>query len=307
MNNHVIILDPSQIYTDAICRLLYEVGVYNTSTALTPEQFVTMEPALENASLIILDIMFPTSEQGFQVLKRLKENPRFVKTPVIIITERAQAEVEKGLSEYPVAEYIEKPYSPEHLLEILNTLLTKWGDTAYDFSKISPVQLTPAAYIERELKVATRLGLPLSLLVISPLSAIPVQSANGSLDEGCLVPPLVRNIVQGNLRAIDQVFLNGNDEILAVLPATDGDGAEKALEKIVNEVKQHLLNEDMKNCGNYYGVTVSFPQDGSTLDELMQSAFSMINSKKQLEKLSSNLDKQMARGHYIYKKTQKYM
>lgn len=304
MDPHVIILDSSQIYTDALCRLLYKAGVYNISKAHTLEQFLIMEPALERAALILMDIQFPTEEQGLAVLRHLKSNPKYTGTPVVVLTERNRPQVEKKLKDYPIAQFIQKPYKPEHLMKVLDALLVKVEDPVCDFSTAESVQLTPAAYIQRELKVAARLNLCVSLIVISPLD--PASSAAPRRREkGCLSP--VRHIVQKNLRSIDQVFLSGTNEILAVLSATDEEGAETVLEKIVAEVAMNFNNKEMEHCGNFYGVSVTFPQDGNTLDALMQKAFSMISSKRQLERLSATLDTQMAGGHYIYKKIRRYL
>lgn len=310
MNGDIIIMDSSQIYIDTFCRLLYEIGIYNTLTARSYEQYLMLEINLEKADLIILDIAFPTQSEGLQTLKRIRANPKLRNVPVIIVTEMRRSDVREELSLYNISDYIEKPFKPEHLLASIHILTTKEEveeGPAYDFSNAGAVKLTATAYIERELQVAARLASPLSLLVISPKTAPPKEAVSvQEFEESFPLPQLVRNIVQKHLRSIDQVFLNENDDILAVLPATDSEGAEKALEKIINEVKEHMPPEEAPHSGDYYGVAVSYPQEGKTLDELMQKAFSVINSKKQLERLSSQLSKRMSNAHFVYKKTQRY-
>lgn len=310
MKGEIVILDSSQIYIDTFCRLLYEIGVFTTVTARTYEQFLMREINLEKAAVILLDIAFPTQTEGLHVLKRIRANPKLQTVPVIIVTEMRQSDIREDLTSYAIAHFIEKPFKPELLLSAVNMLLIheeKEEVPAHDFSNAPIVRLSANDYIEREIQVAARLNSPLSLIVISPKNTVKKAVVSvKEFEESCPLPQVVRDTVQKNLRSIDQVFLNENQEILAVLPATDAEGAEKALEKIISEVKEHLPTQELPNCSDYYGVAVSYPKEGKTLDELMQSAFAMINSKKELDKISSRLNKRMANSSFVYRKTRKY-
>lgn len=85
----------------------------------------------ENPDLMILDLMMPKMD-GFAVCKELQE-PRWSKykdIPILIFTSvredasRRRYELETGL-ELEVDDYVEKPMSPEVLLERVGTLIKK--------------------------------------------------------------------------------------------------------------------------------------------------------------------------------------
>ena len=74
--------------------------------------------------LIILDVMLPQMD-GFEVCKRVKQNPKFAATPVIMLTARGE-EVDRivGL-ELGADDYIVKPFSPRELLLRIKAILKR--------------------------------------------------------------------------------------------------------------------------------------------------------------------------------------
>ncbi len=77
--------------------------------------------------LIILDLLMPKKD-GFAVVRELRENPKYAKIPILILTSvredasRRRYELETGLA-MDVQDYVEKPISPMDLLDRVNTLL----------------------------------------------------------------------------------------------------------------------------------------------------------------------------------------
>jgi len=81
----------------------------------------------ENPDLILLDIIMPV-EDGFTAAEQLKQDPQLSKIPVIMLTSfssRGQAtSIPRGRGFSLEAEdYIEKPVSPEELLDRVNQYL----------------------------------------------------------------------------------------------------------------------------------------------------------------------------------------
>jgi DNA-binding response OmpR family regulator len=65
-------------------------------------------------SLAVLDVMMP-SLNGFEVTRRLREDPATREIPVILLTARAQeADVQEGF-DAGADDYIRKPFSPREL------------------------------------------------------------------------------------------------------------------------------------------------------------------------------------------------
>jgi len=72
--------------------------------------------------LILLDIMMPRVD-GYEVVRRLRADPDHASIPIIMLSAKAQdADVQKGV-DVGVNEYVTKPFSPPHLVEVVNKYL----------------------------------------------------------------------------------------------------------------------------------------------------------------------------------------
>ena len=81
----------------------------------------------EIPDLIVLDLLMPKKD-GFAVVRELRENPRYAGIPILILTSvredasRRRYELETGLA-MDVQDYVEKPVSPQDLLDRVKNLL----------------------------------------------------------------------------------------------------------------------------------------------------------------------------------------
>lgn len=76
----------------------------------------------EKIDLVILDIMLSTGINGFEVLERLKGNPKTKNVPVIVLTNLDSEE--KTAREIGVSEYLIKTnYTPVEVLKIVDKYL----------------------------------------------------------------------------------------------------------------------------------------------------------------------------------------
>ena len=79
---------------------------------------------MEVADLVILDVKMPGMD-GFEVLQRLRKDPRYARTPVIMLTSLGQeADVVRGFA-LGADDYILKPFSPTELSARVRRLLTR--------------------------------------------------------------------------------------------------------------------------------------------------------------------------------------
>ncbi|BDV42580.1 response regulator [Geotalea uraniireducens] len=91
-------------------------GVADGITAL--EEITRFRP-----DLIILDIMLPGMD-GFEVCRRIKENPESQHIPVIMLTaKKSSQDRERGMA-IGAAAYITKPFKSAKIMEIIQRLLT---------------------------------------------------------------------------------------------------------------------------------------------------------------------------------------
>jgi len=85
----------------------------------------------ENPDLILLDIIMPVKD-GFTAAEQFKKAPQLSKIPVIMLTSYSSR---KGETSIPVSrglkleaeDYVEKPVSPEELLNIVEQYLKRAG------------------------------------------------------------------------------------------------------------------------------------------------------------------------------------
>jgi two-component system, OmpR family, response regulator len=117
----IAIIDDDPDILDASSIVLTARG-YEAITATNPEDGykIIME---ENPDLIILDIMMNEPDDGFFLAQKLRaEN---VQTPIIMYTSISKAiGMDYAKSEMvPVDEFIEKPISPNQLIEKVEQLL----------------------------------------------------------------------------------------------------------------------------------------------------------------------------------------
>ena len=76
----------------------------------------------EDFDLVLLDVMMPEID-GFTVCRRIKEEPRTKEIPVIFLTAKGGGEALAEGFESGAIMYINKPFTANKLLTIVNTML----------------------------------------------------------------------------------------------------------------------------------------------------------------------------------------
>ncbi len=129
MAGKILVVDDDPDILEAVTLILESQGYEVVTARDGVEGLATLKA--ENPDLMILDLMMPKMD-GFGVCKELQD-PRWAKykkTPILILTSvreeasRRRYELETGL-ELDVDDYVEKPMSPDVLLERVRTLIKK--------------------------------------------------------------------------------------------------------------------------------------------------------------------------------------
>jgi len=129
MKGKILLVDDDPDILDAITMILESQG-YQVVTARDGVEGLANLKA-EKPDLMILDLLMPKMD-GFAVCKELQD-PRWAKyrdIPILILTSvreeasRRRYELETGL-ELDVDDYVEKPVSPDILLERVGRLIKK--------------------------------------------------------------------------------------------------------------------------------------------------------------------------------------
>lgn len=78
----------------------------------------------ERPDLVILDVRMPRMS-GYEVCRRLKENPQTASLPVVFLSAKGQdSEIQQGL-ESGAEEYILKPFAPDELIQQVRDILNR--------------------------------------------------------------------------------------------------------------------------------------------------------------------------------------
>ena len=110
----VMVVDDSLTVRKATTRMLVRAG-YQVITA--KDGLNALEKLADNTpNVMLLDIEMPRMD-GFELTKRLRDDPKFKTLPIIMITSRAAEKHRKFAMELGVNAYLGKPYQEEELLE----------------------------------------------------------------------------------------------------------------------------------------------------------------------------------------------
>lgn len=121
----ILVVDDDPDILDAITTIL-STQPYSIDTARDGIECVDKVRA-NVPDVIVLDLLMPMKD-GFAVVRELRDNPRYEKVPILILTSvredasRRRYELETGLA-MDVQDYLEKPVSPADLLERVSNLL----------------------------------------------------------------------------------------------------------------------------------------------------------------------------------------
>jgi len=85
---------------------------------------------VQRPDLILLDLMMPDLD-GWEVYRRLKEDPLLAPVPVIVVTARAQ-DIDRvlGLHVAHVDDYLSKPFTPKQLTDSVERILARRSATS---------------------------------------------------------------------------------------------------------------------------------------------------------------------------------
>jgi DNA-binding response OmpR family regulator len=126
----VLICDDEPYIVESVSYVVRKAG-YEPVVAEDGEE--ALEAGLrEKPELIFLDIMMPRMT-GYEVCRRLKEDPETRNTYIIMLTARGQEEDERKALEMGADEFMTKPFSPRKmrakLIEILGDGENSRGDS----------------------------------------------------------------------------------------------------------------------------------------------------------------------------------
>ncbi len=119
----ILIVEDDKFLRELIAKKLIKEG-YEVEEAIDGEDGVRKAKKIM-PDLILLDLILPGID-GFEVLKRIKEDEKTASIPVVILSNLGQKdEIEKGLNLGAVDFLIKAHFTPEEIVEKIKLVLAK--------------------------------------------------------------------------------------------------------------------------------------------------------------------------------------
>ncbi len=115
----VLLIDDEQFYFKLMRKALNEAE-YQLEYAKSGSEGLGKIPSFE-PEMLIVDLKLPEMD-GFQILERLRRDPKFSYIPVIVITSKDELSEKLRAFELGADDYLVKPFQPEELVARMGTL-----------------------------------------------------------------------------------------------------------------------------------------------------------------------------------------
>ncbi len=115
----VLLIDDEQFYFKLIQKALKEAD-YTLEYARSGSEGLAKIPSFE-PEMLIIDLKLPEPD-GFEILRRLRRDPKFSYVPVIVITSKDELSEKLRAFELGADDYLVKPFQPEELVARMGIL-----------------------------------------------------------------------------------------------------------------------------------------------------------------------------------------
>lgn len=264
----LLVVDDEPTNIQALGNLLkdeYRIRVANNGEKALA---LAAEDAPGRPDLILLDIQMPGID-GYEVCRRLKEDPRTSDIAVIFVTALDDARDEEHGLNLGAVDYIARPFNPAIVRARVNThvKLKRRTDLLEQYAMLDGLTGVPNRryfdeQLDRETRRSRREGKPLSLIMldIDHFKSFNDHYGHGAGDR-CL-QKVAETLALTLNRPGDTLYRYGGEEFVALLPCTDATGALEVGETLRNAIEALALPHARSATGPV--VTVSL--GAATLD-----------------------------------------
>jgi diguanylate cyclase (GGDEF)-like protein len=232
--------------------------------------------------LILLDIRMPEMD-GFEVIKRLKENDNTRYIPVIFVTAISEVTNEAMGFQLGAVDYITKPFHPHIVKARVKTHLElkRRGDVLEMLSSIDSLTGVPNRrrfdeFLQSEWRRVVRNKTSISLIMIDIDFFKQYNDKYGHAAGDECLKRVAQSLSDSIHRSHDLLARVGGEEFSVVLPETDFTGAAALAEKMRKDVEEiNILHEDSavaRHLTISLGVATAVPSTDSASGSLMEDA-----------------------------------
>lgn len=125
----VLLIDDEQFYFKLIRNTL-KAADYDLEYARSGSEGLSKIPSYD-PEMLIVDLKLPEMD-GFQILERLRRDPKYGHTPVIVITSKDELSEKLKAFELGADDYLVKPFQPEELVARMGILARRAMKTVRD-------------------------------------------------------------------------------------------------------------------------------------------------------------------------------
>jgi DNA-binding response OmpR family regulator len=119
----ILVVEDDRFLRELIVKKLIQEG-FETETAVDGEEGLSKIKEIK-PDLVLLDLILPTID-GFEVLRKLKEEDLVPSLPVIILSNLGQREdIERGLSLGATDYLVKAHFTPDEIIQKIKSILTK--------------------------------------------------------------------------------------------------------------------------------------------------------------------------------------
>lgn len=120
MNKIILVVEDQPEIRKLVCMTMDYDG-FEVHEADNGDSGLRMIKALK-PGVVLLDVMMPGQLDGYQVCKKVREDPEISKIPIVLLTARGQqTDIEMG-KHVGCSAYLTKPFSPLQLIETVERL-----------------------------------------------------------------------------------------------------------------------------------------------------------------------------------------
>ncbi len=115
----ILIIDDDVTITDLLKTLMKMQG--HTPTTLNDSTKALEIAGALDPDLITLDLMMP-GLTGFELCELLHQDPKFARTPIIVVSARDDPEINERAMQAGAREYVTKPFGTDDLMQKIKEL-----------------------------------------------------------------------------------------------------------------------------------------------------------------------------------------
>lgn len=251
-------------------------------------QFLNGEQVID---LVLLDIMLPDMD-GYEIIKRMKNNDNQKDIPVIFITVLDSAEDEEKAFQLGAVDFITKPFHPSIVkLRVKNQInLIEQKQMLEEMAGIDGLtginnRRSFDTIYQKEWQKILRYKDPLSLIMIDVDFFKNYNDFYGHGAGDAVLKEIAKAIKNQLNRPEDMVARYGGEEFVVVLPRTEKNGAMQKAEKIRKAVESLAITHEKSDCADV--VTISLggvtheKEDGNPEAFLKQSDEMLYKAKSE--------------------------